>query len=86
MSQINKAMSKYYNGPFYSQSGGGIMDWINKGNAWLKENKIISKGDQLAQLLGFAPTDPRYQAIMNMAKQKGYGKKTRSKGKGKHKK
>lgn len=80
MSKVNKAMSNYYNGPFY-QTGGGIMDWINKGTAWLKQNQVISKADQIAQLLGVAPNDPRYNAVMAMAKQKGYGKrKTRGKG------
>lgn len=82
MSRTNKAMSNYYNGPFY-QTGGGLMDWINKGATWLKDNQVISKADQIAKMMGIAPTDPRYELVMNIAKQKGYGRRKKTKAKGK---
>jgi hypothetical protein len=88
----SKSLTAVYNGGV--QQGDGFMDWIRgaqKIHKFVKDNKLISKGANIASTLGAdkylnAKTGGKYGKATGFAKSKGYGKKTKAKPKAKPRK
>ena len=74
-----RAVTQYYNGSVGYQYGSGFMSKIKDINDFVKNNKLITKGDEYIKKIGLSDkankyTNGLYDKGVAIAKQKGYGK------------
>jgi hypothetical protein len=83
---MSSGLTLYYNRGLQSnyQKGGGLFDNLKKANQFAKDNKIISRGSQIIERMGYNDklnkyTGGLYNKGVQYAVQNGYGKKKNKK-------
>lgn len=84
MSRANRGMNAIYNGglSYNGMHGGGFFDSIKKGIQWAKDNKVASKIGAVADAVGATnylneKTGGKFGQAIDMAKEKGFGRRRR---------